>query len=243
MKKLVHAALGTMGVRITKKRDRFGSLEKFFTTVKKLGFQPNYIIDVGANHGEWTRKSLLYYPDATILMVEPQEHLKTNVEDLLARPNIQWITAGAGAENKVVKFTLAEHDHSSTFVLSEQQATRSGLKQIDMQLLTLNQIVADNGGKIPDLVKIDAEGLDLEVIAGASDLLGKTELILMEVAVCAQGIDNKMALTISKMDELGYAPFDISDVNYSPRQGVLWLAEIAFARKDGFVFSKISPQY
>jgi FkbM family methyltransferase len=243
MKRLIHAALGAIGLQIIKKRDRFGLLEHFFITVKNLGFEPTYIIDVGANRGEWTRKSLLYYPDAAVTMIEPQEHLKAHVKDLLTRPNIKWITAGVGAENKVAKFTIAEHDHSSTFVISEQAAAEHKMKQIDMQLVTLNKVVADNEGKIPDLVKVDAEGLDLEVIKGASDLLGKTEIILLEAAICANGIENKISLTINKMNELGYEPFDITDLNYSPRQGILWLAEIVFVRKGGFVMSKISSQY
>jgi FkbM family methyltransferase len=243
MKRLIHAAFGAIGLQITKKQDRYGSLEHFFATVKNLGFEPTYIIDVGANHGEWTRKSLIYYPNAAVTMIEPQEHLKVNVQDLLTRPNIKWITAGAGSENKVVKFTIAERDDSSTFVLSEQEAAKHGMKQIDMQLVTLNKVVADNGSKIPELIKIDAEGLDLDVIDGASDLIGKTEIILLEAAVCAHGIDNKISLTISKMNELGYQPFDITDLNYSPRQGILWLVEIVFVRNGGVVMSKTSSQY
>lgn len=243
MKRLIHAAFNAMGLQLSKQRDRFGSLEHFFATVKNMGFEPTYIIDVGANHGHWTRKALIYYPKAAVTMIEPQEHLKADVQDLLMRPNIEWITAGAGSENKVVKFTIAEHDYSSTFVISEQEAAARGMKQMDMPLVTLNKVIADNDGKIPELVKIDAEGFDLEVIDGASDLLGKTEIILLETAVCARDIDNRIGLAMSKMNDLGYEPFDITDLNYSPRQGVLWLAEVAFVRKGGLLMSKTSLQY
>lgn len=243
MKRIIQAAFGAMGLQLSRKRDHFGALEHFFATVKNIGFEPTYIIDVGANHGRWTRKALTYFPNAAVTMIEPQEHLKADVEDLLIRPNIKWITAGAGSENKVAKFTIAEYDDSSTFIISEQEAASHGMKQIDMPLVTLNKVVTDNGDKIPELVKIDAEGLDLEVIEGASDLLGKTEVILLETAICARNIDNKIGLTISKMEDLGYEPFDITDLNYSPHQKVLWLAEIAFVRKGGLIMSKTSLQY
>ena len=243
MKRLIRAALGRAGLQISRKQSHYARVENFFNTIKKLGFEPQYIIDVGANHGNWTRAALLYFPSASITMIEPQEHLKADVQDLLLRPDINWITAGAGSEDKMVKFSVGELDHSSTFVYSEHEASQRGLKQIDMRLVTLNTVVADGGGKMPDLLKIDAEGLDLDVIDGAGDLMGHTEVILLEAAVCAQDISNRFSRAIIKMDALGYEPFDITDLNYSRHQGVLWLIEIAFVRKGGALMSKVTGQY
>jgi FkbM family methyltransferase len=176
-------------------------------------------------------------------MIEPQDGLKADVADLLQRPNIEWITAGAGAENRTMPLTIAPFDHSSTFVISAEKALSLGMKQLEVPVCTLNQIVRNKGGRIPELVKIDAEGFDLKVIKGASDLIGKTEIFLLEAAVAAPGIENTITMTIKNMDELGYQVFDITDLNYSPSQDVLWLMEIAFVKKDGTIISKITPNY
>ena len=40
---------------------------------------------------------------------------------------------------------------------------------------------ASSGAGLPEMVKIDAEGFDLKVLAGASDLLGKTDIFLVEL--------------------------------------------------------------
>jgi hypothetical protein len=40
------------------------------------------------------------------------------------------------------------------------------------------------------MVKIDAEGFDLKVLEGASDLLGRTDIFLVEVAICCAELEN-----------------------------------------------------
>jgi hypothetical protein len=39
---------------------------------------------------------------------------------------------------------------------------------------------------MPDLVKIDAEGFDLKVLAGAKTLFGKTEILRTKKLSCAR---------------------------------------------------------
>jgi FkbM family methyltransferase len=49
--------------------------------------------------------------------------------------------------------------------------------------MTLNEIVASSNAPFPEKVKVDVEGFDLKVLAGASELLGKTDIFLVEAAV------------------------------------------------------------
>ena len=57
--------------------------------------------------------------------------------------------------------------------------------------MTLNEIVSSAGVPLPEIVKIDAEGFDLKVLAGASDLLGKTDVFFVEVTICCPGHENR----------------------------------------------------
>lgn len=81
------------------------------------------------------------------------------------------------------------------------------------------------------MVKIDAEGFDLRVIAGASELFGKTELFLLEATICAVtpgDFENTLANVVQTMGSAGYRLIDITDLNRSPKYGVLWVCELAF---------------
>ena len=240
MKRLIKSILRKLGLRITRDKGQpVSSVDAFFSMLKHLGFSPSHVVDVGANHGNWTRAALGFFPDADYTLVEPQDHLKSNVEDLIAAGRkVCWINAGAGDQPGTLQFNLAPRDDGSSFVLSPENA---GTEQptIPVAVRTLNEMVATRGLPIPELVKIDAEGFDLKVLAGASDLLGKTEVFLMEASLFAAQYENTVLKTIQRMDDSGYRLLDVTDLNRSPRTGVLWLCELVFIRNDSPLLKKI----
>jgi FkbM family methyltransferase len=205
-------------------------LEPFLALLAKLNFAPRHIIDVGANRGDWTRTARRFFPDAHYTLVEPQGHLKAYSGDLLDGPNkIDWIDGGVADQAGTLMFTMAARDDTSTFALSKEVAEALGERQVPMEVKTLNEIVAASAAGIPEMVKIDAEGWDLKVLAGASHLLGKTEIFLVEAAICAPQ-ENSLSEVVRFMNASGYRLMDITDLNRSPKQGVLWLCEAAFVR-------------
>ena len=40
--------------------------------LKKLGFNPDPVVDVGALFGQWTENVIAIFPEATFIMIEPQ---------------------------------------------------------------------------------------------------------------------------------------------------------------------------
>jgi FkbM family methyltransferase len=213
----------------------------FFTLVKRHGFAPRRVLDVGANRGNWTREALQHFPAAEFLLVEPQDGLQAHIADLLAAgAPIRWINAGASDRAGTLALTIAPRDDSSSFVLTPEQARAAGYPQVEVPVRTINEIVASTGGAIPEMVKIDAEGFDLKALAGASDLFGTTDIFFIEAAVCATGIPNTMAAVVAAMDAAGYKMIDITDINRSPKHGVLWLCELAFMRNGCPLLGKIS---
>jgi FkbM family methyltransferase len=148
-------------------------LDAFFPLLKSLGFAPKHIVDVGANHGKWTRKAQGFFPDAHYTMVEPQDDLKRYVQDMMdAGCKLHWINAGAGDKMGNLMFTIAPRDDSSSFIPSPDNAEAANHRQVPVAVRTLNDIVASSGLPVPEMVKIDAEGFDIKVLAGASDLFG-----------------------------------------------------------------------
>jgi len=215
--------------------------EIFFPLLKRHGFTPRCIVDVGANQGRWTREAFAHFPDASFLLVEPQAHLRVHVQDLLGLgTKFRWVDAGASDHAGRLPLTIAPHDVSSNFGMNAAQAAAMGYTQVEVAVRTLDEIVASSGLPVPDMVKIDAEGFDLKVLAGASSLLGRTDIFFVEAAVCATGIENTMAAVIGRMTEAGYRMIDVTDLNRSPKHGVLWLCELAFMRRGCPLLEKIS---
>jgi Methyltransferase FkbM domain len=105
--------------------------------------------------------------------------------------------------------------------------------------LTVDDLLATYNLPVPDMVKIDAEGFDLRVMHGASRLVGKTDVFLLEAgALCP--FENSVGHVISTMEDFGYRLLDITDLNRSPKHGVLWLTELAFLRKSSPLLAPVT---
>jgi FkbM family methyltransferase len=241
VKKLIQLCLRKFGYQVV----RFEAHQKasegigpFFALLKRFGFAPKHILDIGANHGNWTREAIAFFPDARYTLVEPQDRLKADIQDLLDRGcKIQWINVGASDRAGTLLFTITNHDDSCSFSYTSEKARACGFQQTSVPVKTVNEIAASVGGALPDMVKIDAEGLDLKVLHGASDLLGKTEIFLTEAVLrSGGGYDNSVAEVIQFMADAGYRLVEVTDLNRSPKCGLLWLCELAFLRNSSPLF-------
>ncbi len=211
-------------------------LFNFYSILKNIGFDPKHIVDVGANHGTWTREAMKFFPDAYYTLLEPQEGMRNSVKDLLEHnEKVSFNQVGAGSEEGSFKFTIADRDDSCSFIYSEEEAKKMGFAQIEVPIVTLNSFLIEKKLPSPDIIKIDAEGLDLEVLKGASEFFGSTELFLVEAAVVNDRVDNDIFEVMSFMKEKGYKLFDITDLNRPHRHKVLWLVELVFIKKGGYI--------
>ncbi|MFC7773619.1 FkbM family methyltransferase [Flavobacterium sp. GCM10027622] len=249
IKKIVHLFLDPIVTRLgyvksaevqikSAESDKNNLLETFFLNLKKMGFSPKHIVDVGANHGTWTRETLKYFPNAYYTLLEPQEWLKPSLQDLLdTNDKITFNAVGAGAKSGFFNFTIVDRDDSCSFRYTEEEAKANGFKQVEIPIVTLNELNEKSNLPIPDIVKIDAEGLDIDVLKGANSLFGKTEIFMVEVGVVNKVFDNSFLKMINFMDENGYRLFEITDLNRPFQPKVLWLVELAFVKKGGVVDS------
>ena len=213
-------------------------LHNFYFILNKINFQPKHIVDVGANHGSWTREALNYFPDAYYTLVEPQYWLKDSFKDILEKnPKVKFFPIGAGEKSGSFKFTLVDRDDSCTFRISEEEAEKFGHKQVELPILTLNEIIEKSFNIVPDIIKIDAEGLDIEVLRGASSYFGKTEIFMVEAGVLNKYFNNSFFNMINFMEDRGYRLFDITDLNRPWSAPVLWLVELVFIKKNGQIDS------
>jgi len=213
-------------------------LTQFFPLLKQFGFAPRHIWDVGANRGDWTRAALQYFPTADYTLIEPQDHLKEGIaREIRAGHRIRWVNAGAGSEPAVLPLYVSAKDQSSSF-LDYDRIKDDSVRKIDVPIRTLNEIRSSLSLPVPEMLKIDAEGFDLRVLQGASEFLGRTEIILVEAAIAQLDFENSARNVINAMDGSGYRLVEITDLHRSPNQGVLWLSELAFLLKSSQLFKQ-----
>ena len=230
----------TTNVKLVNPSNKDYLLFNFYSVLKKINFQPKHIVDIGANHGTWTREALQHFPEAYYTLLEPQHWLKDSFQDILAaNPKIQFYPVGAGEEKGSFQFTIVDRDDSCSFRYTQEEAKAAGFNQIEIPVVTLNGLLLDSELPIPDIIKIDAEGLDIEVLKGASNFFGKTEIFMVEAGVVNKSFNNSFLKVINFMDEKNYRLFDITDINRPFQPQFLWLVELVFVRKGGFIDSQV----
>jgi len=218
---------------------QYANTDPFFACLVRLGFKPGNIVDVGANHGNWTRTALRYFPEARYALFEPQGELLKGT-DLDGNPRVQIFAMGAGPVTSTMKLSKHERDDSFSFALTEEEAASRGREQVEAPVVALDEFLPSQGLPCPDMFKVDAEGWDLEVLKGAERCVASAEVVLLEAAVMNKLFANRLELVISEMSRRGFVLFDITDLNRTQRDGALWLVEVAFVKRGGTLDSAVT---
>lgn len=208
-------------------------LKHFFELLQRLSFKPRHVVDIGANHGDWSRLALAHFPDARFSLFEPQPRLEQYMKDLLKEDGrIALHTMGVGSVCGEMLFTLHERDDSCSFAIPGEVARERGFEQVTVPVTTLDHFIGQQKIEPPDLIKIDAEGWDLEVLKGATQTLKNARVVLVEAGVGNTAIPNSMPVVIETLAAHGYRLLDFTDENRTPRKRSLWLVELAFVKVD-----------
>ncbi|WP_298922054.1 FkbM family methyltransferase [uncultured Roseobacter sp.] len=205
--------------------------QRLFDILKSLSLTPTHIVDVSANHGNWSRAALTAFPTAKLSVFEPQKQLAEKHTDLAQNERVALHYKGLGDFDGSAPFTFHPRDDSSSFLYSASEASAQGYEQNEVEICKLDTAMAASEFGMPEIVKIDAEGLDLKVLDGAPETISKAQVILIEATVACPEYPNTAAIVFQKMDALGFRLFDITDLNRTPERGILWLIEAVFIRK------------
>ena len=207
------------------------------------GFQPKHILDIGANKGRWSADAKAVFPDCAFTLIEPQVEMKSHLDRFCSSdPNCQWIQAGVGKENDRMLFTVVPDTVSSSFAFSSEQAELSGYEQREIEIYSLDHLIENHIGTVPDIIKIDAEGFEHEILLGGNNAWGKCELVFLEAHMLGDDDHPSSLISLTQtMSDLGYAPYDFTWFGKRPTdEGAIGLCEVAFALKNGFLRNTIS---
>lgn len=209
----------------------YPSLEATLTSLRRRGFTADRVIDVGAYRGDWTRLCLSVFPAARVLMVEAQSARQHDLQRLCATAPDRLFYAQAllgAADGPVVEFAAMATGSS---VFHENSGYPRELQS--RPLTTLDRLLEQHRDfEQADLLKLDVQGYELEVLKGASRLLTRTDLVLLEASWIEVNRGCPLIAEVMYfMARKGFRPLDICS-QIRRTDGTLWQTDLLFARRD-----------
>jgi FkbM family methyltransferase len=203
----------------------------YLDTLRQHGFDPRFMVDVGAYHGEWTQFAKRLFPNTGVLMVEAQTAKQARLLQLARQlGSVELSAALLGAEDGIIVPFFEMETGSSVFV--EGQA--EGRSRIELSTQRLDRVLADCGkSETPiDLMKLDVQGYELEVLKGAEQALARTEIIVAEASIMQ--INQGCPLIRDVIECLSQRDFVLIDLGAQVRfaNQALWQTDLLFARTE-----------
>jgi FkbM family methyltransferase len=183
--------------------------------LKVKGYSPDIILDIGANHGNWTRDMLNIY-NCKYLLFEANYYDDLNqynnfnnikVYNKLLSDKIEevlWYQIN-GTGDSMFKEQIGEHYKNCEGTLKLTTTLNDCLNK---------DVFIDEFKNI--FIKIDCQGAEISILKGAIDILHKTDFILLEMPLFGQYNQNvpNFLEHIKFMDSIGFNIYDIVENHY-----------------------------
>jgi FkbM family methyltransferase len=168
------------------------SYNEFILWIKSLGLpSASWIVDVGANHGDFAQAASTVFPDASILLIEPVPILQSEIERRSSGRALRWFLepCAAGAHAGTAELVIDPTDDaigslagfSEEYLRANPSVAAGG--SVTCIVKPLDKILTDRQIKSVDLVKIDVEGFEFEVLNGFQQFLPLVRSIIIEVSL------------------------------------------------------------
>jgi FkbM family methyltransferase len=182
--------------------------------IKNKGYVPDLILDIGAEKGSWTNQMMLIYPDSEYALFEA---INYNELQSFRERNIKVC-------NDLLYETETEVDwyemrNTGDSIFKERGQAFYNCTPIKRKTSTLDILCNKNNilvNKHNILIKIDCQGSEISIVKGASNILAKTDFIILEIPLFGQyneGVPDFLA-HIQYMDSVGFIPYDIAENHY-----------------------------
>lgn len=168
------------------------------------------VIDVGVQAG--TSSLIEALPDRPHLLIEPMAEWNPRIRDAYAAHSASYEIVNEAASDTdgtvtlKVRDVLAGEHPSHAFMVPDGEAVTGASRRVSA--VRLDTLIARRNLPEPFLLKIDIDGPDMQVIAGGSETLKRTSVVILEA-----GVGNLLQRG-GALRSAGFELFDLVDLCY-----------------------------
>lgn len=204
----------------------------FFDIDRHFGLQSvETVFDIGANVGQ---SALLYaksFPGADIYSFEPvSETFKLLTENTISLGKVKVFNCAFGNRNEEMRINLT--DDSRTCSITHYKTARME----NISIRTIDEFSKDNAIQRIDFLKVDTEGYELQVLAGAEQMLRAQRIRILYIEAAPYRTEKHFVSFTEMMEAMlkyGYDLFGVYEQqpHWSGQNGILYFNPV-FISKD-----------
>lgn len=151
----------------------------FLAELRKAGMPLKTVYDVGACVGDWSgviKENIL--PFSEFILFEANPDYKQNLDQTGFR---YFLDVLSNPEREYVEFYNGKNTGDSYY--RETTKFYDNFSGIKLPCTTLDKLVKDNNLPIPNIIKLDTQGSELDILAGAESFINEVDIIIAELPI------------------------------------------------------------
>jgi FkbM family methyltransferase len=172
------------------------------------------VYDIGAFRGEWTRRGSQIFPTANFFLFEANQDNEAHLQQGRGKYFLTALAAKDDDERAFYTSRNAVGTGASLYRENTDAYADENLVVRKVRTMRLDSLVASNKLKHADLIKIDVQGAELDVLAGAAEAIKHCEVLIVEMSLLNY---NRAAPlfgdVVSAINLLGFKCVDICEVH------------------------------
>jgi FkbM family methyltransferase len=203
-----------------KRRTGCPDIRLTLANLRRSGFTPSTVIDVGAYDGSWARGVARIWPDARYVLFEPNPAMR------------ERCVAFCGSRHLFFDCAVSDFAGSAPFAVEGSNSHLGTVGGVRVAVQTLDAALHDVRLEPPMLLKIDVQGEESKVLAGARGrVLPQVGVLVVELSLIplhpgALGLRE----AIEELARTGFRLADLSTFWRRPVDGALWQVDAVFVR-------------
>lgn len=149
------------------------------------GTSPKVVYDIGACVLHWTREAVNVWPEAKFFAFEAMPESEELFNHFQVPYGIGVFSNEDGRELEFWQNT--EHPGGNSYYKENEDINPNSVNYFDdtkirkVKSITLDTMVAEKGFPLPDMIKMDVQGAELDILKGASKCLANARDVILEL--------------------------------------------------------------
>lgn len=148
---------------------------------------PKCVYDIGANVGTFTLLIKAIFPNVEVHAFEPHPSLRDLfLQNTHHLKNVYFHPVAAGSQKSLMSLKVTDFVDASSFLevtdIGNEVYNIKKVDEIIVEVEKLDEYTVANKISLPDLIKLDIQGYELEALKGVTNSLSHASYILSEVS-------------------------------------------------------------